>query len=95
MDALAATATLEVNSDETVKTALASGNGTNTPQYDYDADHQVTTLTPVTGSSLGGPDEENNARHLSLPESVSRCLHADSGYYAKLLRIEANCPSPI
>ncbi|MEC5182554.1 YD repeat-containing protein, partial [Arthrobacter sp. CG_A4] len=52
-DALAATATLEVNLDGTVKTALAPGNGTNKTQYGYDPDHQLSTVTPVTGSSLG------------------------------------------
>jgi RHS repeat-associated protein len=52
-DALAAKATLEVNLDGTVKTALAPGNGTNKTQYGYDTDHQLKTLTPVTGSSLG------------------------------------------
>jgi RHS repeat-associated protein len=52
-DAMAATATLEVNSDGTVKSALAPGNGTNKTQYGYDANHQLTILTPVTGSSLG------------------------------------------
>jgi RHS repeat-associated protein len=52
-DAMAATATLEVNGDGTVKSALASGNGTNKTLYGYDANHQLTDLTPVTGSSLG------------------------------------------
>ncbi|WP_326968202.1 hypothetical protein, partial [Arthrobacter sp. CG_A4] len=52
-DALAATATLEVNLDGTAKTALAPGNGTNKTQYGYNATKELTSLTPVTGSSLG------------------------------------------
>jgi RHS repeat-associated protein len=55
-DALAAKATLEydeVKKDGTVIAALAPGNGTNKTQYGYNTDHQLETLTPVTGSSLG------------------------------------------
>jgi RHS repeat-associated protein len=52
-DAMAATATLEVNGDGTVKSALAPGNGTSKTLYGCDANHQLTDLTPVTGSSLG------------------------------------------
>lgn len=52
-NALAAAATLTYNTDGTVATALAPGNGTNTTQYGYDSNHQMTSLTPVTGSSLG------------------------------------------
>ncbi|MHA7175168.1 RHS repeat domain-containing protein [Arthrobacter sp. Sr24] len=52
-DALAATATLTYNTDGTVATALAPGNGTNKAVYGYDGNHQLNALTPVTGSSLG------------------------------------------
>mgnify|MGYP001029230805 CR=1 FL=1 len=52
-DALSAVATLTYNSDGTVATALAPGNGTNKTVYGYNTDHQLTSLTPVTGSSLG------------------------------------------
>ncbi|MFI5084448.1 MAG: hypothetical protein ACHP7K_00810, partial [Actinomycetales bacterium] len=52
-DATAATAALTYNPDGTVATALAPGNGTNKTVYGYDINHQLTTLTPVTGSSLG------------------------------------------
>ncbi|MCU1529070.1 MAG: hypothetical protein JWP75_2833 [Frondihabitans sp.] len=38
--------------DGTVATALAPGNGTNTTQYGYNTDHQQTSMTPATGSSL-------------------------------------------
>ena len=55
-DALAATAALTYNSDGTVATAQAPGNGTNTTKYTYNADHQLTRLTPVTGSSLAAKD---------------------------------------
>ena len=41
------------NPDGTVATALAPGNGTNKTIYTYNSNHELTTLTPVTGSSLG------------------------------------------
>ncbi|TAM67838.1 MAG: hypothetical protein EPN48_12550 [Microbacteriaceae bacterium] len=47
-----ATATLTYNSDGTVATALAPGNGTNKTVYGY-TNHQLTSITPVTGTSLG------------------------------------------
>ncbi|MEV8183409.1 RHS repeat-associated core domain-containing protein [Specibacter sp. NPDC078692] len=52
-DALAATATLSYNTNGTVATALAPGNGSNKTAYGYDGNFQLSTLTPVTGSSLG------------------------------------------
>ncbi|WP_181419743.1 RHS repeat-associated core domain-containing protein [Arthrobacter psychrolactophilus] len=51
-DALAATATLSYNTDGTVATALAPGNGTNKTVYGYNTNHELTTITPVTGTSL-------------------------------------------
>jgi RHS repeat-associated protein len=48
-----ATATLTYNSDGTVATALAPGNGTNKTLYGY-TNHQLTSITPVTGTSLAG-----------------------------------------
>ena len=55
-DALAAQAKLTYNADGTVATALAPGNGSNTTRYTYNADKQLTRVTPVTGSSLGVKD---------------------------------------
>lgn len=55
-DALAATAALTYNADGTVATAQAPGNGTNTTKYTYNAEHQLTRVTPVTGSSLAAKD---------------------------------------
>jgi RHS repeat-associated protein len=53
-DAMAAVATLTYNTDGTVATALAPGNGTNKTQYTYNSTtRELTTVTPVTGSSLG------------------------------------------
>lgn len=52
-DATAATATLTYNTDGTVATALAPGNGSNKTAYTYNTDHQLTGLSPVAGSSLG------------------------------------------
>ncbi|WP_165971288.1 RHS repeat domain-containing protein [Microbacterium oleivorans] len=52
-DANAATATLTYNTDGTVATALAAGNGSNKTLYGYNANRQLTSMTPVTGSSLG------------------------------------------
>lgn len=51
-DALAATATLTYNTDGTVATALAPGNGANKTIYTYNTNHELTTITPVTGTSL-------------------------------------------
>ncbi|KQQ96361.1 hypothetical protein ASF72_01490 [Arthrobacter sp. Leaf141] len=51
-DAMAAAATLTYNTNGTVATALAPGNGTNKTLYTYEFG-QLKTLTPVTGSSLG------------------------------------------
>jgi RHS repeat-associated protein len=51
-DSLAATATLTYNTDGTVATALAPGNGTNKTLYTYNSNHELTKVTPVTGSSL-------------------------------------------
>ena len=52
-DASAATATLTYNTDGTVATALAPNNGTNTTVYGYNTSHQLTGITPPTGTSLG------------------------------------------
>jgi RHS repeat-associated protein len=52
-DATAATATLTYNTDGTVATALAPGNGTNKTVYTYNANKQLSTVTPVTGAGLG------------------------------------------
>jgi RHS repeat-associated protein len=52
--ALAATATLTVNpADGTVTSATAPGNGTNSTVYGYNSTHQLSTITPPTGTSLG------------------------------------------
>jgi RHS repeat-associated protein len=51
--ALASTATLTYNTDGTVATSLAAGNGTDSTGYGYDTNHQLHTITPVTGGSLG------------------------------------------
>ncbi|MFQ4150211.1 RHS repeat-associated core domain-containing protein [Arthrobacter sp. LAPM80] len=51
-DSLAATATLTYNTDGTVATALAPGNGSNKTLYGYNSNHELVTVTPVTGSSL-------------------------------------------
>ena len=51
--ALAATATVTVNTDGTVSTATAPGNGANSTGYTYNSDHQLGSVTPVTGGSLG------------------------------------------
>lgn len=50
--ALAATANVTYNSDGTVATATAPGNGTNRTIYGY-ISHRLRSVTPVTGSSLG------------------------------------------
>lgn len=52
-NALAATGTLTYNSNGTVASALAPGNGTNKTLYGYNGNFQLDSLTPVTGSSLG------------------------------------------
>src|SRR5699024_10684882 len=52
-DATAAAAALTYNTDGTVATALAPGNGTNTTKYTYDANKQLSKITPVTGTTLG------------------------------------------
>ncbi len=51
-DASAATANVTYNSDGTVATATDPGNGTNSSKYTYDANKDLTKVTPVTGSSL-------------------------------------------
>ncbi|MHA7175802.1 hypothetical protein ACX80D_04040 [Arthrobacter sp. Sr24] len=48
-DALAATAALTYNTDGTVATALAPGNGSNKTVYGYDGNHQLNALTPRNG----------------------------------------------
>ena len=52
-NALAATATLSYNSRGQVSTATAPGNGTNATSYGYNSTFQLSSMTPVTGSSLG------------------------------------------
>jgi len=52
-DASGAQADLTYNTDGTVATATAPGNGANKTVYSYNALHQLTGMTPVTGSSLG------------------------------------------
>lgn len=51
-NALAATATLTYNSRGQVSTATAPGNGTNATNYGYNSTFQLSSITPVTGSSL-------------------------------------------
>lgn len=52
-DALAAQAVLTYNTDGTVATATAPGNTGNPTTYGYDANKQLTSITPPTGTSLG------------------------------------------
>lgn len=52
-DSAGATATLTYNANGTVATATAPGNGTNKTVYAYNTNKQLSTVTPVTGSSLG------------------------------------------
>ena len=51
-NALASTATLTYNLNGTIATATGPGNGTNRTLYSYD-NNQLSTVTPVTGTSLG------------------------------------------
>lgn len=51
-DAAAAKTSVNYNSDGTASNATAPNNGTNRTVYGY-TDHQVTSVTPVTGTSLG------------------------------------------
>lgn len=51
-NAAAAEAKVTYNDDGTVKTSTDPKNDSNSTAYGYDADKQLTTLTPVTGSSL-------------------------------------------
>ncbi|WP_410809985.1 RHS repeat domain-containing protein [Micromonospora sp. 067-2] len=52
-DALAAQATVEYNADGTISSSSDPGNGANKTIYRYDADKQLTTLTPPTGTTIG------------------------------------------
>jgi RHS repeat-associated protein len=52
-DALAAEAALTYNADGTVATATSPGNTGNPTTYGYDANKQLTSVTPPTGTSLG------------------------------------------
>jgi RHS repeat-associated protein len=52
-DALAAESALTYNADGTVATATASGNTGNPTTYGYDANKQLVSITPPTGTSLG------------------------------------------
>ncbi|WP_228518143.1 beta strand repeat-containing protein [Curtobacterium sp. VKM Ac-1376] len=44
------------NSDGTVKSATAPGNGSNSTAYAYDGNKQLSKITPPTGTSLGVKD---------------------------------------
>ena len=52
-DSSAAQAKVTYNADGTVATATSPANGTNSTTYGYDTTRQLTSITPVTGSSLG------------------------------------------
>ncbi len=52
-NAMAATATLTRNTDGTISSAVAPGNGSNKTTYTYNTDKQLTSVTPVTGAGLG------------------------------------------
>jgi RHS repeat-associated protein len=52
-NATAAKASVAYNSDGTVKSSTDPANGTNSTTYGYDADKQLTTITPPTGNTLG------------------------------------------
>lgn len=51
--AATATVTRNPNGDGTITAALAPGNGSNKTLYGYNGNHQLASVTPVTGSSLG------------------------------------------
>ncbi|WP_165495204.1 RHS repeat-associated core domain-containing protein [Actinomadura roseirufa] len=51
-DALAAEAKASYNSDGTAKSSTDPSNGTNSTTYGYDANHQLTSVTPPTGNTL-------------------------------------------
>ncbi|MEU4215144.1 RHS repeat-associated core domain-containing protein [Actinoplanes sp. NPDC026623] len=51
-DALAAEAKVDYNDDGTVKKSTDPGNDTNGTTYTYDADKQLTKMTPPTGNGL-------------------------------------------
>ncbi|MEW1589340.1 RHS repeat-associated core domain-containing protein [Micromonospora vinacea] len=52
-DALAAEAKVEYNTDGTVASSTDPGNGANKTTYQYDADKQLTSITPPTGTTIG------------------------------------------
>jgi YD repeat-containing protein len=52
-DSEAAVAEVAYNADGTVATSTDPANGSNATVYHYDANKQLTSITPVTGSSLG------------------------------------------
>ncbi|MEK8108142.1 hypothetical protein NKG94_30455 [Micromonospora sp. M12] len=52
-DALAAEATVEYSADGTIASSTDPGNGTNKTTYQYDANKQLTSITPPTGTTLG------------------------------------------
>jgi RHS repeat-associated protein len=52
-DATAATAKVDYNDDGTAKSSTDPKNGSNNTTYGYDANHQLATITPPTGNSLG------------------------------------------
>ncbi len=52
-DALAAEAKVEYNTDGTIASSTDPGNGTNRTTYQYDANKQLTSITPPTGTTLG------------------------------------------
>jgi RHS repeat-associated protein len=53
VDAQAAEAKVEYNTDGTVKSSTDPANGTNKTTYQYNADKQLISITPPTGTSLG------------------------------------------
>ncbi|MFE9191538.1 RHS repeat-associated core domain-containing protein [Micromonospora sp. NPDC007208] len=52
-DALAAEAKVEYNTDGTIASSIDPGNGANKTTYQYDANKQLTSITPPTGTTLG------------------------------------------
>jgi YD repeat-containing protein len=73
-NALAAVSSVAYNSDGTVHSSTDPMNGTNSTTYAYNADHQLTTVTPPTGNNLAAYSYTYDAygRVLTVTDGASR-----------------------
>ncbi|MEE6261867.1 RHS repeat-associated core domain-containing protein [Plantactinospora sonchi] len=95
-DALAAEAKVDYNADGTVKSSTDPGNGTNRTTYQYDADKQLISVTPPTGTSLGVRkfNYDEFGRVHEITDGRGRVIHHDYDNQDRITKITYSDGTP-